>query len=390
LSEEVRKGQDKGLQARISLVLYHILKVVKKGTQETIVITGGAGFIGSNFILNWLQAGGSPVVNLDLLTYAGNPANLASLAADQRYLFMRGDICDPEVVSSIFEKHRPRAIVHFAAESHVDRSIVSPEAFIRTNVQGTFVLLEQAKKYWSELDETGRAEFRFLHVSTDEVYGSLGKNDPAFSETTAYAPNSPYAASKAASDHLVRAYCHTFGLPVLTTNCSNNYGPFQFPEKLIPLVTLNALEGKQLPVYGDGKNVRDWLFVEDHCSAIRAVLQNGRIGETYNIGGNSERTNIDVVTTICDLVDEMRPGATDSSRRKLITFVEDRPGHDRRYAIDAAKISRELGWKPAEQFESGLRKTVRWYLDNASWVNSVRTGAYREWIAKNYSERTEL
>jgi dTDP-glucose 4,6-dehydratase len=390
LSEEVRKGQDKGPQARISLVLYHILKVVKKRTQETIVITGGAGFIGSNFILNWLQAGGSPVVNLDLLTYAGNPANLASLAADQRYLFVRGDICDPKVVSSMFEKHRPRAIVHFAAESHVDRSIVSPEAFIRTNVQGTFVLLEQAKKYWLELDEMGRAEFRFLHVSTDEVYGSLGKNDPAFSETTAYAPNSPYAASKAASDHLVRAYCHTFGLPVLTTNCSNNYGPFQFPEKLIPLVTLNALEGKQLPVYGDGKNVRDWLFVEDHCSAIRAVLQNGRIGETYNIGGNSERTNIDVVTTICDLVDEMRPGATDSSRRKLITFVEDRPGHDRRYAIDAAKISRELGWKPAEQFESGLRKTVRWYLDNASWVNSVRTGAYREWIAKNYSERTEL
>jgi dTDP-glucose 4,6-dehydratase len=390
LPEEVRKGQDKGLQARISLVLYHILKVVKKSTQETTVVTGGAGFIGSNFILNWLQAGGSPVVNLDLLTYAGNPANLASLAADSRYLFVRGDICDPEVVSSIFEKHRPRAIVHFAAESHVDRSIVSPEAFIRTNVQGTFVLLEQAKKYWSELDEAGRAEFRFLHVSTDEVYGSLGKNDPAFSETTAYAPNSPYAASKAASDHLVRAYCHTFGLPVLTTNCSNNYGPFQFPEKLIPLVTLNALEGKQLPVYGDGKNVRDWLFVEDHCSAIRAVLQNGRIGETYNIGGNSERANIDVVTTICDLVDEMRPGAAGTSRRKLITFVEDRPGHDRRYAIDAAKISRELGWKPAEQFESGLRKTVRWYLDNTSWVNSVRTGAYREWIAKNYSERTEL
>ena len=390
MSEDVRKGQVKGPQARISLVLYHILKIVKKSTQETIVVTGGAGFIGSNFILNWLQADGSPVVNLDLLTYAGNPANLASLAADQRYLFVRGDICDADLVSSVFEKHRPRAIIHFAAESHVDRSIVSPEAFIRTNVQGTFVLLEQAKKYWSELDETGRAEFRFLHVSTDEVYGSLGKNDPAFSETTAYAPNSPYAASKAASDHLVRAYCHTFGLPVLTTNCSNNYGPFQFPEKLIPLVTLNALEGKQLPVYGDGKNVRDWLFVEDHCSAIRAVLQNGRIGETYNIGGNSERTNIDVVTTICDLVDEMRPGATDSSRRKLITFVEDRPGHDRRYAIDAAKISRELGWKPAEQFESGLRKTVRWYLDNTSWVNSVRTGAYREWIAKNYSERTEL
>ena len=361
-----------------------------KSTPKTIIVTGGAGFIGSNFILNWLQTAGSPVVNLDLLTYAGNPANLASLDADPRYLFVRADICDPELVSSIFEKHRPRAIVHFAAESHVDRSIASPEAFIRTNVQGTFVLLEQAKKYWSGLDEAGRAEFRFLHVSTDEVYGSLGKNDPAFSETTAYAPNSPYAASKAASDHLVRAYCHTFGLPVLTTNCSNNYGPFQFPEKLIPLVTLNALEGKQLPVYGDGKNVRDWLFVKDHCSAIRAVLQNGRIGETYNIGGNSERTNIDVVTTICDLVDEMRPGAAGTSRRKLITFVEDRPGHDRRYAIDAAKISRELEWKPAEQFESGLRKTVRWYLDNTSWVNSVRTGAYREWIAQNYSERSEL
>jgi dTDP-glucose 4,6-dehydratase len=374
----------------MSLVLYHILKVMKKGVQKTIVVTGGAGFIGSNFILNWLQAIGSTVVNLDLLTYAGNPANLASLASDSRYLFVRGDICDPEVVSSIFEKHQPRAIVHFAAESHVDRSIVSPEAFIRTNVQGTFVLLEQAKKYWSELNEAGRTAFRFLHVSTDEVYGSLGKNDPAFCETTAYSPNSPYAASKAASDHLVRAYCHTFGLPVLTTNCSNNYGPFQFPEKLIPLVTLNALEGKQLPVYGDGKNVRDWLFVEDHCSAIRAVLQNGRIGETYNIGGNSERANIEVVTTICDLVDEMRPGTAGASRRKLITFVEDRPGHDRRYAIDAEKISRELGWKPAEQFESGLRKTVRWYLDNDSWVDSVRTGAYREWIARNYSERSEL
>ncbi|HEV2486375.1 MAG TPA: dTDP-glucose 4,6-dehydratase [Terracidiphilus sp.] len=363
---------------------------MKKSTQETIVVTGGAGFIGSNFIFNWLHAAGSPVVNLDLLTYAGNPANLASLAADSRYLFVRGDICDADLVSSVLEKHRPHAIIHFAAESHVDRSIVSPEAFIRTNVHGTFVLLEQARKYWSELDEVGRAGFRFLHVSTDEVYGSLGKNDPAFSETTAYAPNSPYAASKAASDHLVRAYCHTFELPVLTTNCSNNYGPFQFPEKLIPLVTLNALEGKQLPVYGDGKNVRDWLFVGDHCSAIRTVLQNGRIGETYNIGGNSERTNIDVVTTICDLLDEMCPGDAGTSRRKLITFVEDRPGHDRRYAIDAAKISRELGWKPAEQFESGLRKTVRWYLDNASWVDSVRTGAYREWIAQNYSERSEL
>ncbi|MGC1463252.1 MAG: dTDP-glucose 4,6-dehydratase [Terracidiphilus sp.] len=358
--------------------------------QNSILVTGGAGFIGSNFILCWLKASGASVVNLDLLTYAGNPANLASLAAEPRYLFVRGDICDGELVASILEKHRPRAIVHFAAESHVDRSIASPEAFIRTNVQGTFVLLDQAKAYWSGLDDANRNAFRFLHVSTDEVYGSLGKDDPAFSEQTAYAPNSPYAASKAASDHLARAYHHTWGLPVLTTNCSNNYGPFQFPEKLIPLVILNALEGRQLPVYGDGMNVRDWLFVEDHCAAIRAVLENGRIGETYNIGGNSERTNIAVVKTICDLVDEMRPQAGSAPRKNLIAFVEDRPGHDRRYAIDATKIYRELGWKPAEQFESGLRKTVRWYLDNAAWVDSVRTGAYREWIAQNYAERIEL
>jgi dTDP-glucose 4,6-dehydratase len=371
-------------------VLYHILMAVRKSINDSILVTGGAGFIGSNFVLSWLKSTGSAVVNLDLLTYAGNPANLAVQEGDSRYQFVRGDICDPELVASVLEEHRPRAIVHFAAESHVDRSIASPEAFIRTNVQGTFVLLEQTKKYWSEMDAEDRTAFRFLHVSTDEVYGSLAKDDPAFSETTAYAPNSPYAASKAASDHLVRAYCHTFGLPVLTTNCSNNYGPFQFPEKLIPLVTLNAVEGKRLPVYGDGKNVRDWLFVEDHCSAIRAVLENGRIGETYNIGGNSERTNIDVVRTICDLVDEMRPEADGASRRRLITFVEDRPGHDRRYAIDASKISRELGWKPAAQFESGLRKTVRWYLDHATWVDSVRTGAYREWIAQNYSERSEL
>jgi dTDP-glucose 4,6-dehydratase len=367
---------------------------VRESIQDTVLVTGGAGFIGSNFILTWVEETGSSVVNLDLLTYAGNPANLASLEANPRYTFVRGDICDAELVASIFKMHRPRAIVHFAAESHVDRSIVSPEAFIRTNVQGTFVLLEQARRYWSELDPADRERFRFLHVSTDEVYGSLGKDDPAFSETTAYAPNSPYAASKAASDHLARAYCHTWGLPVLTTNCSNNYGPFQFPEKLIPLVTLNALEGKPLPVYGDGNNVRDWLFVEDHCSAIRAVLQNGRVGETYNIGGNSERTNIDVVTTICDLVDEMRPEALRreagaAGRRRLITFVGDRPGHDRRYAIDAGKLARELGWKPAEQFETGLRKTVRWYLDHAAWVESVRTGAYREWIAQNYSERSK-
>jgi dTDP-glucose 4,6-dehydratase len=327
------------------------------------------------------------VVNLDLLTYAGNAANLASVEADPRYTFVHGDICNAELVASLLCKHRPRAIVHFAAESHVDRSIVSPEAFVRTNVMGTFALLEQARVYRAELDEGDRAAFRFLHVSTDEVYGTLGPNDPAFSETTPYAPNSPYAASKAGSDHLARAYFHTFGLPVLTTNCSNNYGPFQFPEKLIPLMILNALEGKPLPVYGDGKNVRDWLFVEDHCAAIRSVLESGRPGETYNVGGNSERANIDVVTAICDLVDEMRPQAGAAPRRGLITYVQDRPGHDRRYAIDASKITRELHWKPAERFEGGLRKTVRWYLENSEWVKSVRTGAYRDWMVKNYAER---
>jgi dTDP-glucose 4,6-dehydratase len=358
-----------------------------KQMRDTILVTGGAGFIGSNFILNWIQSEGSPVVNLDLLTYAGNPANLSTLAADPRYKLAHGNICDAELVGTLLAAHQPRAIVHFAAESHVDRSIASPGAFIRTNVQGTFVLLDQAKSYWSSLSEADQRMFRFLHVSTDEVYGSLGAHDPAFSETTAYAPNSPYAASKAASDHLVRAYCHTWGFPVLTTNCSNNYGPFQFPEKLIPLIILNALDGKPLPVYGDGMNVRDWLFVEDHCAAIRTVLQHGRIGETYNVGGNSERTNIDVVGTICDLVDEMRPRAAVGARRNLITFVTDRPGHDRRYAIDAAKLSRELGWQPAERFESGLRKTVRWYLDHSSWVENVRTGAYLEWIAQNYTER---
>ena len=359
-------------------------------SKDTILVTGGAGFIGSNFVLAWMNSGGAALVNLDLLTYAGNAANLASVASDPRYTFVRGDIGDAELVGSLLRKHRPRAIVHFAAESHVDRSIVSPEAFVRTNVLGTFTLLEQARAYWAELDETGRTAFRFLHVSTDEVYGTLGPNDPAFSETTPYAPNSPYAASKAGSDHLARAYFHTFGLPVLTTNCSNNYGPFQFPEKLIPLMILNALEGKPLPVYGDGKNVRDWLFVEDHCAAIRRVLESGRPGETYNIGGNSERANIDVVTAICDLVDEMRPGLGAAPRRGLITYVQDRPGHDRRYAIDASKIARELGWKPAEQFESGLRKTVKWYLENGEWINGVRTGAYRNWIAKNYAERAEI
>jgi dTDP-glucose 4,6-dehydratase len=355
---------------------------------DTILVTGGAGFIGSNFVLTWMQAAGSPVVNLDLLTYAGNASNLAPIEGDTRYVAVRGDICDAELVGSLLRKHRPRAVVHFAAESHVDRSIVSPEAFIRTNVLGTFTLLEQARVYWAGLSDEDRKAFRFLHVSTDEVYGTLGPSDPAFCETTAYAPNSPYAASKAGSDHLARAYFHTFGMPVLTTNCSNNYGPYQFPEKLIPLMILNALEGKPLPVYGDGKNVRDWLFVEDHCAAIRAVLERGRPGETYNVGGNSERANIDVVKAICDLVDEMRPGPG-RSRRTLITYVADRPGHDRRYAIDARKIAHELGWKPSEGFEGGLRKTVRWYLENSEWVNSVRTGAYRDWIAQNYAERGE-
>jgi dTDP-glucose 4,6-dehydratase len=357
-------------------------------TSSAILVTGGAGFIGSNFVLQWVNNSSTMLVNLDLLTYAGNPRNFASLDGDPRHLLVRGDICDAELVAAALREHRPRAIVHFAAESHVDRSIAAPDAFIRTNVQGTFTLLEQARLYWSGLQEDDRKAFRFLHVSTDEVYGSLGMDDPAFSEITAYAPNSPYAASKAASDHLARAYCHTYGLPVLTTNCSNNYGPFQFPEKLIPLMILNALEGKPLPIYGDGRNVRDWLFVEDHCSAIRAVLDKGRIGETYNIGGNSERRNLDVVNTICDILDELQPDATLGSRRNLITFVTDRPGHDRRYAIDASKISRELGWQPAEKFDTGLRKTVTWYLQHDTWVENVRTGEYMDWIRKNYHERT--
>lgn len=355
--------------------------------RRTIIVTGGAGFIGSNFVLQWIREVGSSLVNLDSLTYAGNAENLESLKGDARHILVRADICDADRVASILREHQPKAIVHFAAESHVDRSIADPGAFIRTNVQGTHILLEQALRYWIQLDPANRATFRFLHVSTDEVYGSLGPDDPPFSETTPYAPNSPYAASKAASDHLVRAYHHTYGLPVLTTNCSNNYGPYQFPEKLIPLMVLNALEGKPLPVYGDGRNVRDWLFVEDHCAAIRAVLERGRVGETYNIGGNSERKNIDVVTTICDLVDELSPALPSGPRRQLITYVADRPGHDRRYAIDATKIGRELGWQPAEAFEGGLRKTVAWYLSNHPWVENVRTGAYKDWIRRNYEER---
>lgn len=354
---------------------------------RTILVTGGAGFIGSNFVQQAVSAG-DDVINVDLLTYAGNAESLANLEDNSRHVLVQADICDRDAIAALFQKHRPSAILHFAAESHVDRSIVSPDAFIRTNVQGTFTVLEQARQYWSGLNEVDRSAFRFLHVSTDEVYGSLGAAEPAFTEETPYAPNSPYAASKAASDHLVRAYHHTYGLPTLTTNCSNNYGPFQFPEKLIPLVILNALEGKALPVYGDGGNVRDWLYVGDHCAAIRVVLERGRPGETYNIGGNSERDNLNVVRTICRLVDEIRPGPAIGDRSKLISFVPDRPGHDRRYAINASKIARELGWRPATQFEDGLRQTVAWYLEHSRWVDDVRSGAYREWIRQNYEERT--
>jgi len=324
------------------------------------------------------------ILNFDKLTYAGNPHNLESIADNPRYHFVQGDIIDRELVRKTLARHQPRAIVHFAAESHVDRSIRGPEDFIHTNVNGTFALLEEVRAYWSSLEEPDRARFRFLHVSTDEVYGSLGPNDPPFSETTAYAPNSPHAASKAASDHLVRAYHHTYGLPTLTTNCSNNYGPFQFPEKLMPLLILNAQQGKPLPVYGDGKNVRDWLYVEDHCEAIAAVLAQGKPGETYNIGGSNEKPNIEIVYRICDLLDEVSP-AKGVSRRELITFVKDRPGHDRRYAIDARKIERELQWKAKETFDTGLRKTVHWYLENEAWVRDVTSGSYREWIATHYS-----
>jgi dTDP-glucose 4,6-dehydratase len=355
--------------------------------KSSILVTGGAGFIGSNFVLSWLKETASSLVNLDLLTYAGNPVNLAELEGEPRYNFVRGDICDAEQVAALLIEHQPRAVVHFAAESHVDRSIVSPEAFIRTNLVGTCTLLEQARRYWTGLGEADRARFRFLHVSTDEVYGTLGPEDPAFCETTPYAPNSPYAASKAASDHMVRAYFHTYGLPTLTTNCSNNYGPFQFPEKLIPLMILNALEGKPLPVYGDGGNVRDWLFVGDHCTALRTVLENGRVGETYNIGGNCERTNLEVVKAICSLLDELRPSTAIGGRNKLITFVPDRPGHDRRYAVNASKIMRELDWSPKLRFEDGLRQTIEWYLANPEWIEHVRSGAYRDWIRRNYVER---
>lgn len=350
-----------------------------------ILVTGGAGFIGANFILDWIATEGSPVVNFDKLTYAGNPANLASLKGDSRYVFAQGDICDRARVASLLQQHQPQAIVHFAAESHVDRSIHGPGEFVQTNVVGTFSLLEEARAYWGTLAEPAKSRFRFLHVSTDEVYGSLGNTDPAFSETTPYAPNSPYAASKAASDHLVRAYHHTYGVPVVTTNCSNNYGPLQFPEKLIPLMILNALNGKPLPVYGDGKNVRDWLYVGDHCAGIRAALAKGRPGETYNIGGNSEKTNLEVVHAVCAILDELHPAGAPHS--ELITYVKDRPGHDHRYAINAEKIRRELDWEPQERFEKGLRKTVEWYLAHGDWIQNVVSGDYRNWVDLNYSDR---
>ncbi|MGC2161269.1 MAG: dTDP-glucose 4,6-dehydratase [Silvibacterium sp.] len=357
---------------------------------NTILVTGGAGFIGSNFVLEWVAKTDAQVVNLDLLTYAGNRRNLQSIENHPRHTFVQGDICDEALIGSLLKEHKPRAILHFAAESHVDRSITGPAAFMQTNIFGTFALLEQARAYWSPLPGGEKSAFRFLHVSTDEVYGTLQPEDPAFQETTPYAPNSPYASSKASSDFLVRAWHHTYGLPVLTTNCSNNYGPWQFPEKLIPLMVLNALEGKPLPVYGDGQNVRDWLFVEDHCAAIRCVLESGRPGETYNIGGNSERRNIEVVNAICDILDELRPDPSIGGRRKLIAYVKDRPGHDRRYAIDATKIARELNWQPSLQFESGMRKTIEWYLAHLDWVNDIRSGAYQQWIEQNYSERLAL
>lgn len=349
-----------------------------------ILVTGGAGFIGANFVLDWLALGDEPVVNIDKLTYAGNLENLASLQDDPRHLFVQADIGDRERLGILLSQHRPRAVVNFAAESHVDRSIHGPEAFIQTNIVGTFRLLEAVRAYWGALSGPEKADFRFLHVSTDEVYGSLAPLDPAFTELHRYEPNSPYSASKAASDHLVRAYHHTYGLPVLTTNCSNNYGPFHFPEKLIPLMIVNALAGKPLPVYGDGMQVRDWLYVKDHCSAIRRVLEAGTLGEVYNVGGWNEMPNIDIVRRVCGLLDELRPRADGRAYESQITYVADRPGHDRRYAIDARKLERELGWKPSETFDSGIRKTVRWYLDNPDWVAHVQSGAYRDWVKVQY------
>ncbi len=356
----------------------------------TILVTGGAGFIGSNFCMDWLAASDELVINLDKLTYAGNLQNLASIAEDPRHRFVHGDFGDAGLVQQLLATYHPRAVVNFAAESHVDRSIHGPAAFIQTNIVGTFGLLEQVRAYWSALDASRQAAFRFLHVSTDEVYGSLAHDDAAFTENHRYAPNSPYSASKAASDHLVRAYHHTYGLPVLTTNCSNNYGPFHFPEKLIPLMIVNAQAGKALPVYGDGQQVRDWLYVKDHCSAIRRVLEAGRSGEVYNIGGWNEKANLEIVHTVCDLLDELKPRGDSRSYREQITFVTDRPGHDRRYAIDARKIEQELGWRPAETFESGIRKTVQWYLSHPEWVANFQSGGYREWVSQQYGSAVQI
>lgn len=352
-----------------------------------ILVTGGAGFIGANFVLDWLAHHDEPVINVDKLTYAGNLENLASLQGDARHIFVQADIGDSAVIGQLLAQHQPRAVINFAAESHVDRSIHGPEDFIQTNVVGTFRLLEAVRAYWNGLEGEAKTSFRFLHVSTDEVYGTLSLTDPAFTEENNYEPNSPYSASKAASDHLVRAWHHTYGLPVLTTNCSNNYGPLHFPEKLIPLMIVNALAGKPLPIYGDGQQIRDWLYVRDHCSAIRRVLEAGKVGETYNVGGWNEKANIDIVKTVCALLDELRPRADGKSYAEQITFVTDRPGHDRRYAIDARKLERELGWKPAETFETGIRKTVQWYLDNPQWVQNVQSGSYRDWLQKQYAAK---
>jgi dTDP-glucose 4,6-dehydratase len=354
-----------------------------------ILVTGGAGFIGANFVLDWVAQANEGVINLDKLTYAGNLENLASLQGNKLHQFVQGDIGDSVLLQRLLAEHQPRAIVNFAAESHVDRSIHSPEDFIQTNIVGTFRLLEAARSYWNGLQGAQKTAFRFLHVSTDEVYGSLSKDEPAFTELHRYEPNSPYSASKAASDHLVRSYHHTYGLPVLTTNCSNNYGPYHFPEKLIPLMIVNALAGKALPVYGNGQQIRDWLYVKDHCSAIRRVLEAGTLGEVYNVGGWNEKPNLDIVHTVCALLDELRPRADKKSYAEQISFVTDRPGHDRRYAIDARKLERELGWKPAETFDSGIRKTVQWYLDNQGWVNNVLSGNYKQWLATNYAGRSE-
>jgi len=351
----------------------------------SILVTGGAGFIGSNFVLDWLAQSDETVINLDKLTYAGNLLNLRSLEGNSKHVFVRGDIGDRSLLDSLLHKHKPRAVLNFAAESHVDRSIHGPEDFIQTNIVGTFRLLEAVRAYYGGLDEAARRSFRFLHVSTDEVYGSLAPKDPPFSETNRYEPNSPYSASKAASDHIVRSYHHTYGIPTLTTNCSNNYGPFHFPEKLIPLMIVNALNGQPLPVYGDGQQIRDWLYVVDHCRAIRRVLEAGRIGEVYNIGGWNEKPNIEIVKTICAILDEWKPRSDGQSYSEQIKFVKDRPGHDRRYAIDARKIERELGWKPEETFETGIRKTIHWYLDHPQWVSEITSGAYRQWVEKQYS-----